>query len=619
MIAGQIVKNFSRRFIDVAIIVVVFLTGFIGYGSFYKENENEFKFYQKYLFSAVNIYCLKDPDSREYNYLNAVVNERIDLSTVSCGLLEKSPKVTEPSYFNGWHDTHPIFSTLVGYSWRWGDFTWQALWPIAGSLGAIAVLSFYLILRGYGIPWYSALLLFPSTIPLGILERNVYYLRDFSKVPFILLSFAFIGILFKPNLSYRARLWVLAASTCTIAIGTGFRQDSIVLIPAILAGAAFTSSVSSKRGLLRFAGEVAVIFSSFFLASSIIGLLKTSQIAQLQGYPHFLVQGFADLFWSSARMETPGISFLALYSDALAWAAVDANSQVKVGYFTALDPQYTSSGLDLISKYAHLSAADMVVRIFQGLSVIAHDHWIIKPPGIWLILFLALIAFGKWRLSFFLMFTILSLTAAGSLQFSARHSLHLIVLDRVILVIVVAALLAAVRQHVTFGLDTNMRLALYSGVGGAVLTLAIVVGAHFVQYASLNKLKDALERAPWFASQEAYGREFPKNPEAIQRFAIDRSKCSSDRLEASVELEGQKVSWALDLSDGRRRFVYFAVFDPSLEKLAVDVTPRECVAERSWGPLGDGSITPLQFFDPETALGKETIRRRLFNLVLSFL
>jgi hypothetical protein len=355
------------------------------------------------------------------------------------------------------------------------------------------------------------------------------------------------------------------------------------------------------------------VLFSFCFVGAIVDLLRTGQVAQLQGYPHFIVQGFADNFWASSGAETPGISYLALYSDILAWALVDANSPEKVPYFAAMDPQYTTSGLDLIVKYSALSAADMVIRVLQGLSAISHEYWFLGSLATWLLLFLALIAAGKWRLSFFLMFTILSLAAAGSLQFSPRHSLHLIVLDRVLLVITVAALLGAVWRSVVAHLDWKVRQAVFSGAVGLAAVIAVTVGAFFVQYNSLKRLKSDLDALPWFSSQETYNTRYPKRAEAVLRFTLDRGKCVSDRVEATLDIEGQKISRPVDLPSGGPRSIYFAVLDPAIEKLSVDVTPRECVTERAWGPLGDGSIPPLQFFDPDEALKKHTIMRHLGN------
>lgn len=613
------VKKFSQNIIDIVVVAAVFLAGLFYYGDLYRLNENKFKFYQLYFYSAVNVYCVGNPDAREYNSpTHQELRERIDLSRISCPELEKSPKLGT-SYFNAWHDTHPILSTLIGYTWKLGDFTWEGLWPLVGSLAALTIVSFYLILRCFGLPWHAALLLFPAIVPYVFLEQNLYYLRDFSKVPFILISFALLGILFRSGIAYRLRITVLASATCVVVIGMGFRQDAIVLIPVIVAAAAFTSSLDSKRGIARLSGEIAVVFLSFFLAGSIVGLLKTSQVAQLQGYPHFVVQGFADDFLKAARIKVEGVSFMALYSDALAYAAVDANSKEKVLYFATMDPNYVSSGFDLISRYASLSAADMVTRVFRGLSAISHNYWAIEPLGVWLFLLLALVAAGKWRLGFFLMFAILSLVAAGSLQFSPRHSLHLIVLDRAILVIVIGALLIAIWQHVTARVDMKLGLALWSSVAGFALLIVIIVGAHLVQHASLSRVKAQLEASPWFSSQEAYRSRYPDLAESVLRITVDGNRCPTDKPEATVEVEGQKFAYPLDVQGGGLRSVYFAVYDPSIIKAEVDVTPRDCVAARAWAPLGDGTIPPLQFFDPEAALKNQSIMRHLGNLLSSFL
>lgn len=612
-------KKFSQYFYDVAIVAMIFAAGLCYYGNLYKQDEKKFSFYQKYFYSAVNVYCLKDPDIRQYNSPGIQeLNERIDLVNVSCDELKKSPKL-ELSYFNGWHDTHPILSTLIGYNWRLAGFTWEALWPIVGALAALTVLAFYLILRCFGLPWYSALLLFPVTVPFPLLEQNFFFLRDFSKAPFILTSFALLGVLFKPGLTYRSRLLVLAAATCVIAIGMGFRQDALVLMPAIVAGAAFTSSMGSRKAVLRFACDIAVIFSAFVLTGLVVDVLRTSQVTALQGYPHFIVQGFADEFWKAARAEIAGISFLPLYSDMVAWAAVDANSAEKVGYFASLDPKYTTSGFNLILKYSGLSAAEMVTRVFGGLSAVSHNYWAIPSVGGWLVLLLVLIGIGKWRLGFFLMLTILSLAAAGSIQFSPRHIIHLIMLDRVVLVIIIFAMLSSGWQYATSRLDATPGLALGTVSAGAFIVVAIVVGGHFIQQASLSRIKGDLEALPWFPSQEAYGRRFPDHVEAIERFTIDPGKCSAGRLEAIVEIEGQKWTRPLDRLDGVPRSVYFALFDPAILKMTVDVMPRECVTQRAWAPMGDGSVPPLQFFDPDAVLKHQNIMRHLGNIASSLL
>lgn len=611
--------------LDVFVVVVVFLIGIAYYGDFYRINENKFSFYQKYFYSSVNIYCGEGPDLREYNSPQShESNERIDLSKISCRELGSSRKLSA-SYFNGWHDTHPILSTLIGYSWRWGELAWAALWPLVGSLAALAVLSFYLILRCFGLPWYAAVLLFPATVPFDLLERQLYHLRDFSKVPFILLALGFLGVLFRSDVTYRWRLAVLIASTCTIAVGTGFRQDTVVLLPAILAGVAFTSftsstsSLLSRRGIVRFLGEIVAVTVTFLLSDTAIDLLQTTQVAKLQGYPHFIVQGFTDVFWKDSRSEVPGVSFLILYSDTLAHAAVDANSSEKVPYFAALDPKYTTAGFDLIAKYSSLSAADMVTRVFSGLSVISHRYWLIQTLGVWFLLLWALVAIGRWRLGGFLMVTIGSLAAAGSVQFSPRHFLHLIMLDRVILVIALTAILGAAWQCVTERLDWKPKLALMTGAASAFAVVALVVAAHVVQHSSLNRVKGNLEALPWFPDREALGRRFPSNMEAIERFTIDPGKCAPGKLEAVIEVEGERWARPLDRLGGDPRSVYFALLDPAISKATVDVLPQECVTGRAWAPLGDGSIPPLQFFDPEAALRKQGIMRHLGNIASSLL
>ena len=165
----------------------------------------------------------------------------------------------------------------------------------------------------------------------------------------------------------------------------------------------------------------------------------------------------------------------------------------------------------------------------------------------------------------------------------------------------------------------DLSLAIVPFLSGVGLLIAAVVGAQFIQETSLRRLKDKLEVGPWFPSQEAYAARFPGYPEAILRFTIDESKCATNRPEATIEVEGQKLRYPLHLNSGSPRSVYFTIFDPAIVKLSVDIVPRDCVTERSWGPMGDGSVPPLQFFDPDAALRNQTLMRHIKNLVSSLL
>ncbi len=606
-------NTFPAFVLDALIVLGIFAASLGYYGNLYVSEESKFAFYQKYFHSAVNIYCLKDPDVRNHNGLIPEINERLDLAKVDCRELAKSPPIAA-SYFNGWHDTHPVISTLMGHTWRWLGFDWASLWPVAGLLGGLTVASFYLILRGFGLPWHVALLLFPSAVPFAFLQSNFYFLRDFSKVPFILLAFAALGPLFKPGTSAKQRLFFLCLSTTTVVLGVGFRQDALVILPTIVAAAVLTSFKDTRHGSLRLGSELAAITACFVILTLAVQGLKTTQVAQLQGYPHFIVQGFADPFWKEARTEVPGVSFLGVYSDMLAWAAVDANSSERVGYFAALDPLYTSSGFDLIAKYTSLSIADAIVRVFTGLSAISHGYWIVDKVGIWTVLLLALIAFGKWRLSYFLTFAIVTLAAAGSLQFSPRHSLHLIALDRALAIIMYAALLEAIWRQILIPTSFNIRFGILSGLAAAGLVTVAICGSYAVQRASTTKLKEQLESLNWLPSADAYSSAFPRAKESVLRVIFDGSKCSAGQPEVVMVIDGEKVVRPIARLGNTARPIYFAILDPAISKSSIEITPADCVTKHSWAFLGDGILPPVQMFDPQQALQHQTLWRLFLNL-----
>lgn len=599
--------------LDVLIVASIFVAGLAYYGNLYIQEEGKFSFYQKYFHSAVNIYCLGDPDVRHYNGQVPEVNERLDLAKVDCSEIGQSPR-TASSYFNGWHDTHPAFSTLMGYTWRWLGLSWTALWVLAGSLGALTLVALYLVTRAFGIPCHAALLLFPACVPFTFLYGHFYFPRDFSKVPFILLAFAFLGPLFMREVSASLRTAVLSLSTAIVVLGVGFRQDALVLLPTIVAAAVLTSSISSRRRALRLAGDLATVAASFVILSLLMHGLKTTQVAQLQGYPHFIVQGFADPFWKEARTEVPGISFLGVYSDMLAWAAVDANSPANVAYFAALDPLYTASGFDLIAKYASLSIADALARVFTGLSAISHSYWILDKVGTWVALLLALIAVGQWRLSYFLAFAMLSLATAGSLQFSARHSLHLIALDRALCIIIYAVLLAAIWRRILTPTPLKLRLALVSGLSAVGVVSISVIGSYVLQRSSTAVLDGQIAALTWLPSAEAYAEAFPGAQESILRMTFDGSRCPVGDPKAVIVVDGETAIRPIPRLGNIPRPIYFAGLDPATSKVSVYVSPEHCVSERAWAHLGNGAIPPLQMFDPGAASAGQSLGR-IFGII----
>lgn len=602
----------------VLVAIICMVVGFWYFSNLYRNSEPRFSFYQKYFHSALNLYCVGDPDIRYYNLEIPENDERIDLSKASCEELTRSPK--HPLfYWNGWHDIHPIFSKLVSLCWQSLELDWSSLWPIAGLIGGLTILAFYVILRCFGLPWYAAAILLPVAIPFNIIGIHFYYLRDYSKVPFILLSFGILGLLFGDRQSSRQRSVTVAAATFASVIGMGFRQDTVVILPAVFAAVVLTTRFRSSGWLWNMTRELAVVVATTVAILLGLGLLKTSQVAQVEGYPHFLVQGFADQFWQYAQMKFTGLSFLSFYSDMLAWAFVDANSSENVGYFVTFDPNYTSSGFNLIGHYSALAAPEVILRVFWAWASSAHAYWLAKPVGFWLLLFTLLIVLGRWRLGIFLALTCFSLAAAGSLQFDTRHNVHLVMMDRVLLIITVTAIVSASWRLVL----SRERIALWQGVGTLGAGLAIVCMllpiAAVIQRSQIKALQESYTSLPW----TTYTGAPPPLPDMLLRVTVAPANCDSSQLSAHIESEGQKAAYALPRLDGRPRPVYFAAFNGPPEKLNIkvhaDVTPVQCVQSLAWTSLAKAPAIPVQFFDPaavEASLETRQLWRRLIDSLL---
>lgn len=619
LLPGLVSSGRRLSAIATAIIAMVCaIAGFWYFSGLYQDNETRFSFYQKYFHSALNLYCVGDPDIRYYNLEIPNKNERIDLNTASCTDLSLSTK--HPLYYwNGWHDIHPIFSTLVSVCWRWLGLDWNSLWPIAGLIGGLTILAYYVILRCFGLPWHGAALLLPLVIPFNVIGIHFYYLRDYSKVPFILLSFGIIGLLFDERHSARGRGTVIAMAISTAVVGMGFRQDAIVILPTIVTAIIVTTQFHLPGWFWRIMRDLAIAVLTSIAILLTLNILKTTQVAQLEGYPHFLAQGFADPFWQYAQMKISGLSFLSFYSDMLAWSFVDANSAENVGYFVAFDPNYTTSGFNLVWRYSGLAAPEMILRVFWAWSSISHTYWMIKPVGFWLLVFMLLIILGRWRLGLFLAMTCLSLVAAGSLQFDVRHNVHLIMMDRVLLVIAATAIAGAGWNLVL----QRGELALWQGPAalgaGLAMVYALLAITSGIQRNKLDALKESYASLPWIP----YTGVPPTQPEMLLRIVVSPDGCNGDQLSAQVESEGQKAVYTLPRLDGRPRPLYFVVFNGPAEKLhikvQVNVVPSRCIQSFAWTSLAKVPVVPVQFFDPEAteaSLKTRQLWRRLIDSLL---
>jgi hypothetical protein len=143
-----------------------------------------------------------------------------------------------------------------------------------------------------------------------------------------------------------------------------------------------------------------------------------------------------------------------------------------------------------------------------------------------------------------------------------------------------------------------------------------VMGAHLVQRDALASLKVAVDNARWYPSRAALEAAVPGRAEALRRITIAPANCPE--LEVRMTVDGEKTVRRLDRLDEKPRDIYFAILDPAISKVSVDLPAESCVAGEAWAALGDGTITPLQMFDPEAAFERQTLRRLFSNLVKAF-
>ena len=275
-----------------------------------------------------------------------------------------SNTVVEPVTWNGtWYYLYATTATVwrvTGLSWRVLD--WLAAVFVGVSLAALYGLFRLVASRGLSIA--TALIL--TLLPVNLVQMSA--LRDFSKVPFVLVCVWLLARLVIRPMTWRATIAMAAAFGGVVGFGYGFRTDLMIMVPFGLAVIAFLLPGAWRQHWLRNLTALAAAATVFLVVAA----------PPLRG----LRTGGCQFHYSLLGLTTPmteGLSVLpALYSfgDHFLDTFIDLKVGDQAARMMALvppnlcDPNYDLASGEVFFEYARTFPADLITRAYGAVLVV---------------------------------------------------------------------------------------------------------------------------------------------------------------------------------------------------------------------------------------------------------
>ncbi len=367
-----------------------------------------------------------------------------------CGDLPPDMPVTGLTGFQR-RTFHMLF--LAGLFWYLLGVSWSALTPLFGLLYGMSAAAFYGLFRlGMNrlISAFLTLMLILSPLQLHYLVR----LRDYAKAPFLLLAvLCLLLVLIRPR-TWRTLLLCAAGCGAALGLATGFRAESILLLPVFLLGVAAFLPGGFIIRLYRIT-SFCIVFLLFFAATA------WPLLRDFQGYSercHPFLMGMAELYDErlGVRNDTYQVAHRFLDTEPQAILNAFGRHCGKAGPPLAYEtPEYEEVGDRYFSENILWTfPADLCVRGYAAtLRILDELHAGVRegmPRGLTnrslqplfhlrgalsdllfthtryaLLLLLCLLAVRNLRLALAAAFLILSFGFLSSVQFATRHYFYL--------------------------------------------------------------------------------------------------------------------------------------------------------------------------------------------------
>ncbi|NGZ26144.1 MAG: glycosyltransferase family 39 protein [Magnetococcales bacterium] len=419
------------------------LTGsLLGYDALYHNGSkrNFFSLYHNEFAPAVMLACghgLVDVREKRFPGLSEFLwfHPQKRANTFQCQQIPAAVSPLQPDGFQRMH-SHLLF--MVGSWWKMFGVAWNNLYPLLGFFHGLTAMGAFLLLRTTFHPLIATVggVVITTIHPI---YWQVMNFRDYSKIPFIILSLYFMLVLITRPFAFRRHLIYAILAGLLFGLSTGFRIDTLVLLPAMLV-AFFVSPGSFWQNMRR----KSLSFIVFLVSMAGVGAPVFLTMLDTSGNPSptmymGLGNGFSQQLQVHHSLYEVEYQYHDIYLDLQirdhAWrhdgkqlGVVVANpvgGAVRAGDFFI--PDYAQAGEKLFHHTLMFMPADVVTRALASVKVIANSLGYGNMGIIATLLALLLIASRHTRMAFFLMFLLLILAGYPSILFKERHYSHLVI------------------------------------------------------------------------------------------------------------------------------------------------------------------------------------------------
>ncbi len=172
---------------------------------------------------------------------------------------------------------HRHLYTLVGTAWRWFGLSWDVVRGLLVAFLCVSALAGYGVFR-LGMPTLLALPL--TLLWVHGLTPFLPHLRDFSKIPFLVVAIFCAGLLLKAPRSRSFVLGLAFFAGLAVGAGTCFRSDVLIGVPLLLLAVLFC-----RMAVQRVAWLWRTVAISLLLGGLCVGAWPTLTTAYTAGSP----------------------------------------------------------------------------------------------------------------------------------------------------------------------------------------------------------------------------------------------------------------------------------------------------------------------------------------------
>ncbi|MFP4501453.1 MAG: hypothetical protein ACLFTT_10680 [Candidatus Hydrogenedentota bacterium] len=321
---------------------------------------------------------------------------------------------------------------VVAAVWWLFGIHWDNLYIVVHLLHAGATAALYAFLR-LTLPrlWAAVVTLFCMSPPLAM--PHIIDIRDYSKVPFILGILFLLGWCIRRPLRLRQYLVLSAFAGLLTAIGLGFRQDVIVVIPPSLLVLGVFVRGTPRLGAAHRAAGVLLYAGVVFLGAQPVPWLHYERGSE---YPHNVLMGMTSPNERAMDLSIPSYERLTVRTDMYVSLAPHFHYKrtTEAPEQGTRHIEDTPAEKSLVLEIAAAFPADALTRGFAAIIAFARGtamkleqpvvvQWIALASLIGLVL---VSASRSMMLGFGVLFLVLYFGAYHCLQFSMRHYAHYI-------------------------------------------------------------------------------------------------------------------------------------------------------------------------------------------------